>query len=74
MGHQMSRYTPKPGAYRMTTAGQDAETRLITRSASQAKAVRTIVVRTNVRHPISQPHLGVQEPAVEPPNDREGER
>ncbi|MFJ4320584.1 hypothetical protein ACIP46_35665 [Streptomyces lavendulae] len=75
MGHQMARYTPiNPGAYRMTAAGQDAATRPIPRTASQAKAERTTVPRTDVPHETSQPHLGTQDPAVRPLNDREGER
>ncbi|MFJ3205818.1 hypothetical protein [Streptomyces sp. NPDC086989] len=75
MGHEMARYAPKnPGAYRMTAAGPDAATRLIARTASQAKAERTTVPRTDVLYATSQPHLGIRKPAVGPPNDREGER
>ncbi|MFH8894495.1 hypothetical protein [Streptomyces sp. NPDC017949] len=75
MGHQMARYTSiNPGAYRTTAAGRDAEARPISRTASQAKAERTTVPRTDVLYALSQPHLGVQEPADVPPDDREGER
>lgn len=74
MGHEMSRYTPKPGAYRMTAAGQDAGTRPIARTASQAKAEHTAAPHTGMRHTTSQPHLGFHTPATEPPNDQEGER
>ncbi|MET8751381.1 hypothetical protein ABZW32_14970 [Streptomyces sp. NPDC004667] len=73
MGHEMSRYTPKHGAYRMTAAGPDAQPRPITRTASQAKAERT-TARTELRHVISQQRLGIQKPAAGPPNDQEGER
>ncbi|WP_329391441.1 hypothetical protein OG625_40165 (plasmid) [Streptomyces sp. NBC_01351] len=74
MGHEMSRYTPKPGAYRMTAAGPDAEMRPIARTASRARAARTAAPRTDVRHVTSQPRLGVHKPAAGPPNDQEGER
>ncbi|MFD8024520.1 hypothetical protein ACFV6G_29400 [Streptomyces lavendulae] len=75
MGHQMARYTPiNPGAYRMTAAGQDAAARPTSRTASQAKAERTTAQRTDVLHVTSQPHLGTQDPATRPLNDREGER
>lgn len=72
MGHEMSRYAPQPGAYRMTAAAPGAQPRPIARTASQAKAERT--ARTKVSHIISQSCLGAEKPAFGPPTEQEGER